>query len=50
MRRDNCPLVANVLGTCLEKLLVDRNADGALAYAKKVIGTRNFDRETTCGV
>ncbi|KAF8382815.1 hypothetical protein PRIPAC_71957 [Pristionchus pacificus] len=37
VRRDNCPLVANVLGTCLEKLLVDRNADGAMTYAKKVI-------------
>ncbi|GMS79021.1 hypothetical protein PENTCL1PPCAC_1196, partial [Pristionchus entomophagus] len=37
VRRDNCPLVAKVLGTCLEKLLMDRNADGALTYAKKVI-------------
>ncbi|GMT08716.1 hypothetical protein PFISCL1PPCAC_13, partial [Pristionchus fissidentatus] len=37
VRRDNCPLVSNVLGTCLEKLLMDRNADQALVYAKKVI-------------
>ncbi|PAV70284.1 hypothetical protein WR25_24092 [Diploscapter pachys] len=37
VRRDNCPLVAKVLGTCLETLLVDRNADAALSFAKKVI-------------
>lgn len=24
MRRDNCPLVANLINTCLHKILVDR--------------------------
>jgi len=37
VRRDNCPLVVNVLNTCLEKLLIDRDKEGALAYAKGVI-------------
>jgi DNA polymerase delta subunit 1 len=37
VRRDNCPLVASVLGACLKKLMLDRNADNALAYAKQVI-------------
>ncbi|VDP16862.1 unnamed protein product [Soboliphyme baturini] len=37
VRRDNCPLVAKVLSTCLQKLLIDRNPDAALEYAKQVI-------------
>uniref|UniRef100_A0A914Y0G7 DNA polymerase n=1 Tax=Panagrolaimus superbus TaxID=310955 RepID=A0A914Y0G7_9BILA len=37
VRRDNCPLVATVLNTCLEKLMIDRNATEALEYAKRVI-------------
>ncbi|CAJ0957247.1 unnamed protein product, partial [Mesorhabditis belari] len=37
VRRDNCPLVAKVLGKCLETMLIDRNADAALVYAKKMI-------------
>ncbi|CAL8087292.1 unnamed protein product [Orchesella dallaii] len=37
VRRDNCPLVANVLNTCLEKILVQRDPTGAVAYAKSVI-------------
>lgn len=24
VRRDNCPLVANLINTCLEKILIDR--------------------------
>ena len=24
VRRDNCPLVANLINTCLQKLLIDR--------------------------
>uniref|UniRef100_A0AC35F3V0 DNA-directed DNA polymerase n=1 Tax=Panagrolaimus sp. PS1159 TaxID=55785 RepID=A0AC35F3V0_9BILA len=37
VRRDNCPLVATVLNNCLEKLMIDRNANAALEYAKRVI-------------
>ncbi|KAL0270218.1 UNVERIFIED_CONTAM: hypothetical protein PYX00_007691 [Menopon gallinae] len=37
VRRDNAPLVANVITTCLQKILIDRNPDGAVTYAKKVI-------------
>ncbi|MFH4977002.1 hypothetical protein AB6A40_003711 [Gnathostoma spinigerum] len=37
VRRDNCPLVSKVLSTCLEKLLLERDATSALEYAKKVI-------------
>ncbi|XP_060531065.1 DNA polymerase delta catalytic subunit isoform X2 [Cylas formicarius] len=37
VRRDNCPLVADVIGTCLRKLLIDRDPGGATNYAKQVI-------------
>lgn len=37
VRRDNCPLVANMMNTCLQKLLIERNPDEALDYAKQVI-------------
>ncbi|XP_059054186.1 DNA polymerase delta catalytic subunit [Achroia grisella] len=37
VRRDNCPLVSNMMSTCLQKLLIDRDPDGALRYAKQVI-------------
>nr|BAJ78758.1 DNA polymerase delta catalytic subunit [Gynaikothrips ficorum] len=37
VRRDNSPLVANMMNTCLQKLLIDRNPDDAVAYAKSVI-------------
>lgn len=37
VRRDNCPLVAKVLNTCLEKLLIDRDSTSALEFAKRVI-------------
>ena len=37
VRRDNCPLVANMMNTCLQKLLIDRNPTDALNYAKQVI-------------
>nr|BAJ78750.1 DNA polymerase delta catalytic subunit [Oyamia lugubris] len=37
VRRDNCPLVVNVMNMCLQKLLIDRDPDGALLYAKQVI-------------
>lgn len=37
VRRDNCPLVSKVLSTCLEKMLLDGDATGALEHAKKVL-------------
>lgn len=37
VRRDNSPLVAKVMNTCLQKLLIDRNPDGAIDHAKQVI-------------
>ncbi|KJH52362.1 DNA polymerase [Dictyocaulus viviparus] len=37
VRRDNCPLVAKVLNTCLEKLMIARDATSALEFAKRVI-------------
>uniref|UniRef100_A0ABM5GSA5 DNA polymerase n=2 Tax=Pogona vitticeps TaxID=103695 RepID=A0ABM5GSA5_9SAUR len=37
VRRDNCPLVANLINTCLQKLLIDRDPVGAVAHAKEVI-------------
>lgn len=37
VRRDNCLLVVNVINTCLQKLLINRDPDGAVAFAKQVI-------------
>uniref|UniRef100_T1JE16 DNA polymerase n=1 Tax=Strigamia maritima TaxID=126957 RepID=T1JE16_STRMM len=37
VRRDNCPLVANLMNTCLEKLLIERDREGAIEYAKQII-------------
>ncbi|CAL1283637.1 unnamed protein product [Larinioides sclopetarius] len=37
VRRDNCPLVANLINNCLEKLLIDRDPKGATEYAKQTI-------------
>ncbi|KAK1878076.1 DNA polymerase delta catalytic subunit [Dissostichus eleginoides] len=37
VRRDNCPLVANLINTCLQKCLIDRDPQGAVAHAKEVI-------------
>lgn len=37
VRRDNCPLVKNVISTCLQKILIDRNVEGAISYTKGVI-------------
>ncbi|XP_059608331.1 DNA polymerase delta catalytic subunit [Phlebotomus argentipes] len=37
VRRDNSPLVANLIDQCLQKLLIERNPDGAVDYAKQVI-------------
>lgn len=37
VRRDNCRLVRTVIETCLRKMLIDRDVQGAEAYAKQVI-------------
>ncbi|EDV52183.1 DNA polymerase delta catalytic subunit [Drosophila erecta] len=37
VRRDNSPLVANLMNSCLQKLLIERDPDGAVAYVKQVI-------------
>ena len=37
VRRDNCPLVVTLINTCLRKLLIERNPEGAVDYAKEVI-------------
>lgn len=37
VRRDNSPLVANLINNCLQKLLIERNPDGAVEYAKQII-------------
>ncbi len=37
VRRDNCTLVARLMNDCLQKILIDRDPDGAMEYAKKNI-------------
>ncbi|TDL23693.1 hypothetical protein BD410DRAFT_746439 [Rickenella mellea] len=37
VRRDNCRLVSTVIETCLHKMLIDRDVEGAEAYTKQVI-------------
>ncbi|XP_058835484.1 DNA polymerase delta catalytic subunit [Topomyia yanbarensis] len=37
VRRDNSPLVANLMNSCLQKLLIERNPEGAVEYAKQTI-------------
>lgn len=37
VRRDNCTLVANLINTCLQKILMDRDPPGAIAHARQII-------------
>lgn len=37
VRRDNCRLVSTVIETCLHKMLIDRDVQGAEQYTKQVI-------------
>lgn len=37
VRRDNCLLVRRVIETCLKKILIERNVQGAIDYTKKTI-------------
>ncbi|XP_038073586.1 DNA polymerase delta catalytic subunit-like [Patiria miniata] len=37
VRRDNCPLVANMINSCLQKILIGRDPEGAVDHAKQTI-------------
>lgn len=37
VRRDNCRLVVTLINTCLQKLLIERNVEGAIEFAKGII-------------
>ncbi|KAJ1929613.1 DNA-directed DNA polymerase delta [Tieghemiomyces parasiticus] len=37
VRRDNCRLVVVVMDTCLRKILIDRDVQGAIEYTKRII-------------
>ncbi|CAD5114717.1 DgyrCDS3760 [Dimorphilus gyrociliatus] len=37
VRRDNAPLVANLVNSCLQKILIDRDPTGAVDFAKQKI-------------
>lgn len=37
VRRDNCPLVANLINICLQKLLIEKDPQGAIDFAKQTI-------------
>lgn len=37
VRRDNCPLVANLINTCLQKILINRDPMAAVEHAKQTI-------------
>ncbi|CAG9819660.1 unnamed protein product [Phaedon cochleariae] len=37
VRRDNCTLVVDVINTCLQKLLIGKDPNGAVEYSKRVI-------------
>merc|ERR1719429_840387 len=37
VRRDNCPMVAKMMNTCLQKILVERNPNGAVDFVKQTI-------------
>jgi DNA polymerase delta subunit 1 len=37
VRRDNCKLVQTLIGTCLHKILIDRDLEAAKAYTKQTI-------------
>eukprot|EP00731_Ephydatia_muelleri_P005786 Em0003g34a len=44
VRRDNCPLVANLINTCLLKILIDRSPQEAVEYAKQTIADLRCNR------
>merc|ERR1719375_1993049 len=38
VRRDNCALVRQVVDTVLNKILIEKSVDGALAFVQKTLG------------
>jgi DNA polymerase delta subunit 1 len=44
VRRDNCQLVRTVIGTALNKILMDRDVAGAISYVKGVISDLLMNR------
>jgi len=44
VRRDNCLLVKNVVTTSLEKMLIDKDVEGAVSYVKGVISDLLMNR------
>lgn len=44
VRRDNCLLVRNVITTCLQKILIDRDVDAAVEYVKQTISDLLMNR------
>ncbi|KAI6181907.1 DNA polymerase [Aphelenchoides besseyi] len=41
IRRDNCPLIGNVMSQCMDLMLLKRDPEGAVSYAKKIIADLN---------
>ncbi|VDM34153.1 unnamed protein product, partial [Hydatigera taeniaeformis] len=37
VRRDNCPLVANLVNACLQRILIDRDPSAAIRHAQRTI-------------
>merc|ERR1719508_737044 len=37
VRRDNCPMVAKMMNSCLHKILIERNPNGAVEFVKQTI-------------
>ena len=44
VRRDNCRLVADLVGECLERLMVGRNPQAAIEHAKRTVSDLLNDR------
>jgi len=44
VRRDNCPLVANIVGTVLNHVLIDRSVQMAVDYVKRTISDLLMNR------
>ena len=44
VRRDNCELVSQVLNTCLEKILIDRNPNKAMEFVQETISDLLLDK------
>lgn len=44
VRRDNCLLVKNVVNECLQKILIERDTQGAVQYVKNTIADLLMNR------